>query len=61
MLILPQILEICRQKRVRGISYSLLFLNLIGDLFKTVYFFINVPLSAARTNPFSSNYAGSYS
>lgn len=42
LLILPQILEIFRKSRVAGISHSLIFLNLVGDIIKIFYFFLKV-------------------
>ena len=39
---LPQILENFRQKRVKGLSHLLVFLNITGDLMKLAYFFLNV-------------------
>jgi uncharacterized protein with PQ loop repeat len=39
---LPQIIENFRQKRVKGLSHLLVFLNNIGDAMKLAYFFLNV-------------------
>jgi hypothetical protein len=39
---LPQILENYKQKRVKGLSHLLVFLNFIGDLMKFGYFIVNV-------------------
>jgi hypothetical protein len=58
LLILPQIIEIFKSGRVYGISYSLIILNLLGDAFKTFYFFYNVRRDEYRTSPSSLNYAG---
>lgn len=61
VLILPQILEIYKVKRVEGISHSLIILNFLGDTFKTFYFFYNVKHNLYSPNPSSSNFAGSFS
>ena len=37
---LPQIYENFKQKRVKGLSHLLVFLNITGDLMKLAYFFI---------------------
>lgn len=41
---LPQIIENFKQKRVKGLSHLLVFLNNIGDAMKLAYFFLNVKI-----------------
>ena len=50
MLMLPQILENYKQKRVKGLSHLLVFLNFVGDLMKFGYFIVNVKFQRFRTN-----------
>jgi len=60
LLIAPQIIQICKVRRVGGISYSLLLLNLMGDIVKMIYFVINVRWLIYRINPSNLNFAASF-
>jgi len=40
MLIVPQIIKICKQKSVKGLSNLLISLNLLGDIFKVSFFYL---------------------
>lgn len=61
LLILPQIIQIFKQGRVGGISYLLIFLNLLGDIIKMYYFVVKVSSFPFRINLFSSNCVEQYS
>jgi hypothetical protein len=42
LLMLPQVIENCKQKRVKGLSHLLVGLNNVGDLMKLAFFIVNV-------------------
>lgn len=44
----PQVVENYKQRRVKGLSHLLVFLNNIGDLMKLAYFFLNVAYLSLR-------------
>lgn len=53
VLILPQIIKNFKKKSTKGLSYLLVSLNLLGDIFKFVYFIIKVRIHLIKESSIS--------